>query len=112
MGDIINESIELNDHIKQSEEYKQYINTKKVLYEHEDLCRQLGEFRRKNYDLQNLQGVNPFDEMRALVAEYDTLLHNSIVSDFLQAEQKICKMMQRVFTSLTEGLEFDYLNER
>ena len=65
----------------------------------------------KNYELQNRQGVNPYDEMIELTREYDELLHNSVVSDFLQAEQQICKLLQRVFDSIAEGLEFDYINE-
>lgn len=109
--DIIIESKQLNEHIRQSEAYRQYLRTKQELYEEPELCRQLQEFRRRNYELQNKTGINPYDEVKALVTEYDVLLHNSKVSDFLQAEQMVCKMMQKVFTSITEGLEFDYLNE-
>ena len=76
-----------------------------------ELSRHLQEFRAKNYELQNRQGVNPYDEMIELTREYDELLHNSVVSDFLQAEQQICKLLQRVFDSIAEGLEFDYINE-
>lgn len=112
MEDVISESKQLNAHIRESEDYKCYLRTKQVLYEHSDLCNQLMEFRRRNYELQNQQDINPYDEVNALVIEYDTLLHNSIVSDFLQAEQKVCILMQKIFISLTEGLEFDYLNER
>ena len=75
------------------------------------VSRHLQEFRAKNYELQNRQGVNPYDEMIELTREYDELLHNSVVSDFLQAEQQICKLLQRVFDSIAEGLEFDYINE-
>ena len=49
--------------------------------------------------------------MIELTREYDELLHNSVVSDFLQAEQQICKLLQQVFDSIAEGLEFDYINE-
>ena len=85
--------------------------TKQALLENEELSRHLQEFRAKNYDLQNRQGVNPYDEMIELTREYDELLHNSVVSDFLQAEQQICKLLQQVFDSIAEGLEFDYINE-
>lgn len=111
MKEVVEESKQLNAHIKNTEEYKDYLYTKQCLLENEDLCNQLKEFRRKNYELQNQQGINPYDEVNALVREYDVLLHNSIVSDFLSAEQNICMMMQRVFASIAEGLEFDYLDE-
>ena len=88
---------------------RQVINESKQL--NEELSRHLQEFRAKNYDLQNRQGVNPYDEMIELTRKYDELLHNSVVSDFLQAEQQICKLLQQVFDSIAEGLEFDYINE-
>lgn len=111
MKDVINESKRLNAQIKESEEYKNYIDTKQALYANMELCNQLKEFRAKNYELQNRQGVNPFDEVSNLVREYDAVLHNSLVSAFLRAEQRICKLMQQVYNSISEGLEFDYLDE-
>lgn len=111
MKEAIAESKKLNEHIKQSEEYKSYLDSKKALCEDMNLCNQFKEFRKKNYELQNMQGNNPYDEVSALVREYDDLLNNSLVSDFLRAEQRICKMMQQVYSSIAEGLEFDYLNE-
>ena len=106
MRQVINESKQLNEHIRASEEYRTYLRTKQALLENEELSRHLQEFRAKNR-----QGVNPYDEMIELTREYDELLHNSVVSDFLQAEQQICKLLQQVFDSIAEGLEFDYINE-
>lgn len=111
MKEVINESKLINEHIKNTEEYRKYIDAKRILHSHSDLCNQLKEFRNKNYELQNRVGVNSYDEISALVRDYDELLHNSIVSDFLRAEQKICKMMQKVYNSIAEGLEFDYPDE-
>lgn len=111
MKEVINKSKQLNEQIKQSEEYKKYIDTKHALYANMELCNQLREFRAKNYELQNRQGMNPFDEVSNLVREYDEMLHNSVVSAFLRAEQRICKLMQQVYDSISEGLEFDYLDE-
>lgn len=112
MREVIAESKVLNEHIHNSSEYKKYIDTKRKLYDNMELCNQLKEFRRRNYELQNRQGVNPYDEVLELVLEYDELLHNSIVNEFLIAEQHICRMMQKVYNSIAEGLEFDYLDEQ
>lgn len=111
MRDVINQSKELNKHILNSAEYQKYLDTKRTLCVNMDLCNQLNEFRRRNYELQNRQGVNPYDELCNLTKEYDELLHNSAVSDFLRAEQHICRMMQEVYNSIAEGLELDYLDE-
>ena len=107
MRQVINESKQLNEHIRASEEYRTYLRTKQALLENEELSRHLQEFRAKNYDLQNRQGVNPYDEMIELTREYDELLHNSVVSDFLQAEQQICKLLQQVFDSIASDLNIN-----
>ena len=109
MIEVINGSVQLNQKIKQSTEYQNYIDTKKKLCANMELCNQLKEFQRRNYELQNRE--NPYDEVSNLVREYDELLHNSLVSDFLRAEQHICRMMQKVYNSIADGLEFDYLDE-
>ncbi len=111
MREVIVASKRLNADIKATTEYKTYIDTKRALYDNIDLSNRLREFRNRNYELQNRQGVNPYEEVSNLVREYDELLHNSVVSDFLKAEQRICKMMQEVYCSIAEGLEFDYLDE-
>ena len=111
MKEVIQESKNLNQRIHQSIEYKNYIDTKRKLYDNVELCNELKEFRRRNYELQNREGMNPYDEVSALVREYDVLLHNSLVSDYLRAEQHICRMMQQVYNSIADGLEFDYLDE-
>ena len=110
MKEVINQGIKLNRQILSSKEYIRYIETKNRLYQHPELSNALNEFRRRNYELQNRQDINPYDEVHALVREYDELLHNSIVSDFLNAERHICKMMQKMYDAIAEGLEFDYLD--
>lgn len=108
MKNVIEQSAQLNIKIKQSAEYQKYIDTKRVLYDNNELYNRLREFRNRNNALQAKQGCEIFDEMNALLREYDELLHNSIVSDFMNAEQRICKMMQQMYEALAEGLEFDY----
>lgn len=110
MHDVINESIKLNSQIKHTVEYQNYIDTKRALYDNMELCEKLKEFVRKNYELQNRTGVNCFDEVSNLVRDNDELLHNSLVSDYLRAERRICRLMQEVYNSISEGLEFDYLD--
>lgn len=107
MKEAVAKSVQLNEHIKASEEYRRYIETKKALCDNMVLYNQLKEFKVKNYELQNIQGVNPYDEMIGLAKQYDELLHNSIVNDYLRAEQRICKLMQQVYEAIADGLEFE-----
>ncbi len=111
MNPVLRETEQLNSVIRNSAEYRNYIQTKEQLYANPELVRTLAEFRRKNYDYQNIQGYNPYDEIHGLTREYDEFLHNSTVSNFLRAEMTICKLMQRVFECLAQGLEFDYNDE-
>jgi cell fate (sporulation/competence/biofilm development) regulator YlbF (YheA/YmcA/DUF963 family) len=112
MADLLDETRQLNDHIRQSAEYKNYQRAKQTLCEHEELRSKLMEFRRRNYELQNHPGYNPYDEVDALIVEYDAVIHNSVVTEFIMSEQKLCRVLQDVFTTLTDGLEFDYLYEQ
>jgi cell fate (sporulation/competence/biofilm development) regulator YlbF (YheA/YmcA/DUF963 family) len=112
MSDMLDEARQLNDHIKQSAEYKAYQRAKQALYQNEELRLKLKEFRRRNYELQNIPGYNPYDEVDALIVEYDAVIHNSVVSEFIMSEQKLCRVLRDVFTTLADGLEFDYLYEQ
>jgi cell fate (sporulation/competence/biofilm development) regulator YlbF (YheA/YmcA/DUF963 family) len=96
MKEVIDKSKQLNQRIKDSSEYKNYLDTKKRLCDNIDLCNQLKEFKRRNQEIQNRHGVNPYDEVIMLTREYDELLNNSIVNEFLMAERHICKLMQKV----------------
>ncbi|MCM1273322.1 MAG: YlbF family regulator [Clostridium sp.] len=111
MKDVINECKNLSSHIKQTEEYRQYMEKKNMLLKYPDLKYQLGEFKKRNNELQNRQGINPYDEVVELVKEYTELIHNSVVSDFMKAELRLCKMMQELYAAIAEGLEFDYFDE-
>ena len=111
MHEILRESEKLNEIIRESEEYKRYLETKRVLYADEPLLRTFREFRKRNYELQNLQGVNPYDEVHALVREYSDMIHNSKVSDFVRAEQRICALLRKSYNKIAEGLELDDPNE-
>lgn len=99
----------LNEQIKNSEEYQRYVKTDRQLKAEPELYRRYNEFRRRNYDLQFSEGdSNLYDEVFNLVKEYDTILQDSLVNDFILAEQRLCAMMREVYAVLSEGLEVDY----
>ncbi|MBQ9607997.1 MAG: YlbF family regulator [Lachnospiraceae bacterium] len=111
MKEAINQSKKVNELIRQSEEYNRYITAKRALYSDEELSRQLREFKMRNRDLQNIHGYDAYDAINSLVKENDNLLNNTIVNDYLRAEQKICRLMQQVYISVSDGLELEYLDE-
>ena len=111
MREAINQSIKINEMIKQSEEYRRYITAKHVLYEDRELAGRLKEFKIRNRELQNIQSNDAYDAINTLVKENEDLLNNTIVNEYLRAEQKICRLMQQVYISISDGLELEYLDE-
>ncbi|MBR1815768.1 MAG: YlbF family regulator [Lachnospiraceae bacterium] len=111
MKEAINQSKRINEMIKQSEEYKRYIDAKRVLYADEELARRLKEFKVRNRELQNIQSNEVYDAINSLVKDNDSLLNNTKVNDYLRAEQKICRLMQQIYISISDGLELEYLDE-
>lgn len=109
MRHAIEQAGRLNQQIKNSEEYRHYMETNQQLKKNPELYERLNEFRRRNYDLQFSEGdSNLYDEVFNLVKEYDTILQESLVNDFILAEQRFCSMMQELYSALSEGLELDY----
>ena len=99
----------LNERIKESEEYKTYTETIRRLRQESELYARFNEFRRRNCELQFSEGdSNLYDEVFNLTKEYDTILQNSLVSDFMLAEQRLSVRMQEMYEVLTQGLELDY----
>ncbi len=112
MQHILDESKQLNRDILESEIYKRYLSTRQALYADREVYGKFTEFRRRNYELQNLVGINPYDEVNALVREYDDTIHNSLVSDYVRAEQKLFRMLKQVYENILNEMEIDYTDER
>ncbi len=110
MDDAVKLSRELNMHIRESEVYKNYLRSKAALLERPDLSKSLQEFKCKNVELQNNEGLdNPYDEVNNLFMEYDVLLHDTTVNDFIRAEQKLCRMMRLIYEGIADELDIDMI---
>lgn len=108
MSDAISLSRELNKKIKESDLYVNYIKCRKTLCDHPDLLNGLIEFKRKNEEIENnLDIENPFEDINNLVKEYDDLVHDTTVSEYLKAERKLCRMMRTVYEEIADGLLVD-----
>ena len=108
MSDVVELSKKLNETIKESEFYRNYLTCRERLYEHPDLLRGLNEFKKRNSEIQNRGSVdNPYDEVVALFEEYDAIVHDTIVNDFLRAERKLCRMLKTMYDEIADGLDVD-----
>lgn len=54
---------------------------------------------------------NPYDEVNNLFMEYDSIVHDTIVNDFIRAEQKLVRMMKLVYEQIADDLDFDIIDE-
>lgn len=94
--------------IKQTEEYVDFRYQLDKINLQPELHRQIDEFRKENFELQNntpedqmLQRSEEFEE------KYQTFRENPLVNDFLAAETAFCRMMQEINLKITEGLQFE-----
>lgn len=106
---ITNEAKILNQTIKNSDEYKQYMSSMHKVKENRELYQAMNSFRRRNYELQSYDdGVNRYQEIHDLALEYEKILRNPLVNEFLVAEQIISRKLEQVYETIVEDLEFDY----
>ena len=106
---IANEAKILNQTIKNSDEYTQYMSAMRKVKENQELYQAMNSFRRRNYELQSYDdGVNRYQEIHNLALEYEKVLRNPVVNEFLVAEQVISRKLEQVYETIVEDLEFDY----
>ena len=94
--------------IKQTKEYEEFRYQLDKINLQPELRRQIDEFRKENFELQN---NTPEDQMLQKSEEfeerYQTFRENPLVNDFLAAETAFCRRMQEIHLKITEGLQFE-----
>ncbi|MBR1508294.1 MAG: YlbF family regulator [Eubacterium sp.] len=111
MSDIIDECRKLNQMLKDSEEYRKYVQARKNLRANKDLYKSLKELKRINADIHNYSGDNRFDDLSKMLIDYDDLLHNSVVSDFLRAESRLSGLIREMYSVTARDIFFEVVNE-
>lgn len=111
MNELIVESRQLNRMIKNSKEYSKYIYARNALKMHDELFAKVQEYKKRTFEIQNYGSENPYDEVIQLGRDYDELLHNSLVNEYIRAENRLCKLMREMFGEITADLTFDYLDD-
>ena len=87
--------------IRNSEEFIRYQAIKEKVHG-------FPKFRKKNYLLQNSQGtVDLYEETDRMENEYREFRKNPMASEYLAAENALCKIVQQINWTLIEGLEFE-----
>lgn len=106
---ITKEAYQLNQVIKNSEEYQKYLQAKDKVKKNIELYQAMNSFRRRNFELQSYDdGINRYEEIHNLSLEYEKVLRDPSVNEFLVAEQILSRKLVEVYEMIAEGLELDY----
>lgn len=105
--DIFQKSDELADMIKNSEVYIRYQKCLEVLKKDENSYYKLNEFRQKNILIEMAQGEDYYSKASALYAEYNDLLLERAVAEYLTAEQQMNRMLKTIYDQLSEAANMD-----
>lgn len=99
---------ELNRALLESEEYQKYVRAGRLVKAQPELYRTMNDYRRRNRQIQMYASDETiFDETNKVLYEFEAVLKNELVAEFLAAEQKLVRMLQQVYANLGSNLQFD-----
>lgn len=112
----VNETVRmLIDAIYESNQYKAYKDIKEKLEQDDEAMKRLNEFRsqRFKFESQNLNHSTPSQENYKMIQDmYSSLMMDSDISSFIQAEINLSEMILEIYKSISESIDFnlDFLN--
>lgn len=94
--------------ILESEEYIRFSELRDQVKENPELRRQINEFRLLVFQVQNCQEpLDMYEEQQRLCRDYEEFRRDTLVNDFLLAELRICRMLQRVTEEVADAVDLD-----
>jgi len=97
--------------IQKSEAYQRFLDVKRKVDDHPELRTKLNDFRKRSYELQNRKDNNEFyREMERFEIEYHEIRKDPVISEFLQCEVEICRIMQHVNLKLVQAVDLDIVD--
>lgn len=94
--------------VQNSEEYQEFEKYRDLLKENPELMDRVNAFRGNNFRLQNEANRDElFRGTEQLNREFRELRRDPPVNAFLDAELALCKLMQKICRTLTEGIDLD-----
>ena len=94
--------------VRKSSVYKEYRFQEEILNQNPELAERVRQFRADNFRLQNEEDrSNMFHLAEVLTRESEELRRIPQVNAYLDAELDLCRMLQRICRTLTEGIEMD-----
>ena len=106
MNSIDNATDEFINAILDTEIYKSYAQELARVKAQPELKAQIDDFRRRNHEMQMSSDMD-FNKLDRFEMEFEDFRNNPLVADFLAAELDLCRMMQRINTRITAGINFE-----
>lgn len=105
--EIYEKAEELVELMKDCDIYQRYHKSLKVLKSDKARYDKFNEFRQKNILIETEQGDDYYNKVSALYAEYNDLLLERAVSEYLSAEQQMNRMLKKVYDQISEASQMD-----
>lgn len=100
--------LELVDTIRHSEEFREYRRLQAEIDKLPDLKRQVDEFRRQNYEIQNSPDVSDmFIATEELNKRYADMRKQDIVNRYLNAEIVYCSYIRDIYMTIADAVQFE-----
>lgn len=94
------------DFFVDTKEYKEYKEKLEKLSQNGALLKRVNEMREANFRLQSEEGADLMDKYDELTNAFEDVINNALVTEFLEAEAAIVKLVQEFYYNVTSGLEF------
>lgn len=107
------ETCDLIEAIRNSREYSQYHWLYSEIKKNKKQIEGLNAFRKRRFELELSEVEERLEAQRQLAEEFQELLIDPLIAQFLSAEAVYCKMIRQTVYRITECLdmEIDFLEE-
>lgn len=103
---VLEKTREMTALFRETEDYRYYQNYLAKLLENQNIWQRLNELRRKNLNLSG-QEENYTELSEELCREYDDILKEPFVMEFLTAEERINRMLRSIYDCIAQEIQID-----
>lgn len=108
MQDMDDLKAQLRKAIQNSNEYVEYKRLEAVIMRNPDLKRQIDEFRRRNFEIQNSEECGDILEATEnLNAQFSDMRSQETVNRYLNAEVCLCRLVQDLCFTIVDAVDFE-----
>lgn len=110
MEDLKTHTLSFVELLKKSEAYVNYMNYKSFLEKEPELMERVNAFRKESFDIQvghKYGYFNAYENLLKLNNDHEDLLSEPMVKSFLSAELELSKMINLIYNTFAEGVDFD-----